>query len=63
LPHHLDVAMVLRNVGLVYQSKGEFQQALLYLKKALTIYRYSLSETHPNIIQIEQIIHRISSKS
>jgi tetratricopeptide (TPR) repeat protein len=54
--------MVLRNIGLVYQNKGEFQQALLYLKKALTIYRYSLSETHPNSIQIEQIIHRISLK-
>jgi tetratricopeptide (TPR) repeat protein len=61
-PDHLDVAMVLRNIGFVYQSKGEFQQALLYMKKALTIYRHSLSETHADIIQLEQIICRISSK-
>jgi tetratricopeptide (TPR) repeat protein len=60
--HHPDIAMVFRNIGLVYQDKGDFQQALLYVEKAATIYRHSLPVTHLDIIQIEQIIRKISSK-
>jgi hypothetical protein len=32
------------------------------MKKAATIYRHSLPSTHHDVIQIEQMIRRISSK-
>ncbi len=57
-----NIGLILRNIGLAYQGKSEFQQALSYLEKALKIYRHSLPSTHAHIIQIEQIIRRISSK-
>ncbi|CAF0831268.1 unnamed protein product [Adineta steineri] len=63
LPNHPDIAMILRNMGLVHRDKKNFQQALYYMKKAATMYRHLYPSTHHDLIQIEQIIQRISSKS
>jgi tetratricopeptide (TPR) repeat protein len=52
----------LNNVGLVYEDKGEYQQALGYYEKAAIIYRHALPSTHPNIIKTEQFIQRVLSK-
>jgi hypothetical protein len=46
----------------VYEDTGDFQQAMTYFERAATIYRHSLSPTHPTLIQIEKIIQRVSSK-
>jgi hypothetical protein len=54
--------MTLGNIGLIYEHKRDFQQALSYFHKAAKIYRHSLSSTHPNMIQIEESIKRVSSK-
>ncbi|CAF3606958.1 unnamed protein product [Rotaria socialis] len=62
LSHYPDVPMVLRNMGLVCQAKNQYQQALVYLKKAATVYRQSISATHPDIVQIEKTIRYVSSK-
>ncbi|CAF0984642.1 unnamed protein product [Rotaria sordida] len=62
LSHHPDIAMVLRNIGFVYQAKNELQQALFYMEKSAKIYHHLFPSTHPDVIQIEKIIHHISSK-
>jgi tetratricopeptide (TPR) repeat protein len=54
--------MTLENIGLVYEDKRDFEQALSYFEKAAKIYRHSLSSTHPNVIKIDQAIKRVSSK-
>jgi tetratricopeptide (TPR) repeat protein len=54
--------MTLENIGLIYEQKRDFEQALFYFDKAAKIYRYSLSSTHPYVIQIEESIKRVSSK-
>src|SRR5690606_17290196 len=38
-PNHPNIAMIFRNIGLVYQDKGDLQQALLHIEKAAIIYR------------------------
>ena len=57
-----NIGLILRNIGLVYQKKEEYEQAVSYLEKALQIYRQSFPSTHSEVIQIEQLIQRLSSK-
>ena len=61
-PHHPGIALILRNIGLVYQKKGEGEQALAYMKQAATLFRHSVPSTNPDLMQIEQIIHRMTAK-
>jgi len=44
------IASTLKNIGVIYEEKDDFQQALSYYKKAATIYRHSLPLTHPDVI-------------
>ena len=57
-----NIAMILRNIGLVYQKKEDWGQALSYLEKALLIYRQLFPVTYTEIVQIEQLLQRLSSK-
>lgn len=61
-PYHTDIALTLGNIGTVYEKKNDYQQALTYFRLALDIYRHSSLSTHPQIIQLEEAIKRISLK-
>ena len=54
--------MSYENIGVVYERKKEWKQALVYYQKAATIYRHSLPPQHPDVIRIENSIKRVSSK-
>ncbi|CAF2663494.1 unnamed protein product [Rotaria sp. Silwood2] len=60
---HPDIAMTFTNIGLIYESKTEWQQAVLYLEKAVNIYRHVLYPNHPILIKVEPLLARVSSKS
>ncbi|CAF3760284.1 unnamed protein product [Rotaria sp. Silwood1] len=60
---HPDIAMTFTNIGLIYESKTEWQQAVSYLEKAVNIYRHVLHPNHPILIEVEQLLARVSSKS
>jgi Tfp pilus assembly protein PilF len=61
-PQHPDIGTTVVNIGLVHEKKGDFQQALVYFKRAAEIYRHSLGSTHPDVIENDQRIKRVSSK-
>jgi tetratricopeptide (TPR) repeat protein len=61
-PQHPDIAMTLENMGNVYENKGELKEALSYFEKAAVIYRVALPSAHPYIINIKELIRRVSSK-
>ena len=50
-PNHPNIAASYNNLGLAYADKGEYEQAINYLKQALKIYEkaYEQSPNHPNI--------------
>jgi hypothetical protein len=50
------------NIGMVYEAKDDFQQALSYYDQAAIIFRYTLSTTHPNVIKVVEAIKRVSQK-
>ena len=50
LPHdHPDLATTNSNIGVVYQSIGEYSTALSYFKKTLEIQQQSLPRNHPHL--------------
>jgi tetratricopeptide (TPR) repeat protein len=59
---HLLISMTLENIGNIHYDKGDFDQGLLHYLKAAAIYRHLLPCTHPDVLQIEMVIRRISSK-
>jgi len=61
-PQHPEIAITLKNIGLVYENNGEFQQTLSYIEKAARIFRHLLPPTDSHIIKTEQNIKHISSK-
>lgn len=61
-PQHVSIASTFENMGYVYENRGAYLQALSYFEKAATIYRHALPATHPDVIQIEQSIQRVSLK-
>jgi tetratricopeptide (TPR) repeat protein len=59
---HSDIAMTLGNIGIVYEEKRKWKDALSYYKKAEAIYHQALDSTHPDVVNIEQSVQRMSSK-
>ena len=57
-----DVGMTLYNIGTVHEKKGDFNEAILYYKKAADIYRYTLPSIHPYNVQNEKNIQRVLSQ-
>jgi len=64
---HPNVADSYNNIGLVYDSQGDYSNALKYLHKALNIRKKVLGDNHPGTLKIfnaiESIIKDISSYS
>jgi tetratricopeptide (TPR) repeat protein len=58
---HPSIAMTLENMGLIYENKNDFQEALKYYEKASKIYEHTLLLTHTDVIQIKDNILRVSS--
>jgi tetratricopeptide (TPR) repeat protein len=54
--NHSSIAMTLENLGLIYENKNDFHQALEYYRKASEIYQ----ETHFDMKQIDENILRVS---
>eukprot|EP00669_Euglena_mutabilis_P007139 TRINITY_DN251_c0_g1_i1.p2 TRINITY_DN251_c0_g1~~TRINITY_DN251_c0_g1_i1.p2 ORF type:complete len:106 (+),score=11.68 TRINITY_DN251_c0_g1_i1:41-358(+) len=46
---HPDVATTLNSIGSVYESQGDYSQALEYHGKALRIRRTALGDDHPDV--------------
>ncbi|CAM4821668.1 unnamed protein product, partial [Rotaria magnacalcarata] len=59
---HPDIASTYRNMGLVYEDKDGFEQALIYMKKAQTIYEVALPLNHPNVAKIKNDVKRVEDK-
>ena len=49
---HPDIGMTYCNLGVAYLRKGEYMEAINYLKKALEITLKKLGDEHPNNISI-----------
>jgi tetratricopeptide (TPR) repeat protein len=47
--NHPDVATSYYNIAIVYNSKGDYDNALDYFNKALTIYKSALGDSHPDV--------------
>jgi hypothetical protein len=48
-------------MGLVHERQCEWKQSLEHYQKAAVIRRHSLPSHHPDVIQIEKDIVRVSS--
>jgi len=48
-PNHPDLAKSYNNIGLVYNSKGEYDKALEFYQKSLEINLISLPPNHPDL--------------
>ncbi|CAF4182471.1 unnamed protein product, partial [Rotaria sp. Silwood2] len=59
---HSSIAMTLENLGLVYESKENFQQALSYYEQVAKIHRKILPQAHPDVMRIDEALRRVSSK-
>jgi tetratricopeptide (TPR) repeat protein len=63
LPHdHSNIGHVLENIGETYEMMGDMDQSLLYYKRSGAIFRKTLLPTHPEVVQNDQNIRRISSR-
>lgn len=60
---HPHLADSYRNIGLVLEDTGQLNEALKNFQQSALIYRQLLTSQHPDIIEIEEDIRRISSKS
>ncbi|CAF4916992.1 unnamed protein product [Rotaria sp. Silwood2] len=60
-PEHPHVAMTLENMGLAHEDNDDLEQALVFYKKAASIFRHCLPLTHPRVIEIESDVQRILS--
>ncbi|CAF4389780.1 unnamed protein product, partial [Rotaria socialis] len=56
---HPDIAMTYLNMGVVYAYKNELEQALIYMKRAQTIYEVALPFNHPDIVKIKDDVNRV----
>ena len=59
---HLNIAMTLANIGFIYEKKNDFEQALSYYEKAAIIYHQLFTSIHPDVVEIEDRIHRVSTQ-
>ncbi|CAF3017412.1 unnamed protein product [Rotaria socialis] len=59
---HSDIAMAYRNMGPVYEYRDELEQALIYMKKAQTIYEVALPFNYPNVVNIKDDVKRVEDK-
>ena len=59
---HPDIASIYENMGVVYEDKGELEQALTCLKKASTIYQSALPKNHPDVMEIKEDVQRVKDK-
>ena len=61
-PTHANIASTLNNIATVYETLGENQDALKYLREALNIYNESLPKSHPSIQSTLKSIEAIEKK-
>ena len=59
---HIEVARAHRELGLDYEAINNYKQALEELDKAMVSAKYSISEKHPDHLQIEQDIERVKQQ-
>lgn len=60
-PLHQDIAKSFRSFGLLYEAKSRWERALSYYQKASHIYRQAMSIKHPDAIELQKDITRVSS--
>ena len=56
----LSIAMTLENMGLIYENKNDYQQALQCYRDAEKIYQQTLPITDSNVLQIREDISRVT---
>jgi hypothetical protein len=56
------VLSTIRNIGLVHETLGNLNQALTHFEKVASKRHQLLPSNHPDIIQIEGDIRRVSSQ-
>ncbi|CAF1263979.1 unnamed protein product [Adineta ricciae] len=59
---HIDIAVVLKNIGLLYEKKNDYQLSVTYLEKAKNIYINLALHEHPAKQKIDDSIVRVTSK-
>lgn len=59
---HKSLALILNNIGSVYETKTNFTLALDYYSRALKIYQLTVPATHPELILTENSIKRCKTK-
>ncbi|CAF2188245.1 unnamed protein product, partial [Rotaria magnacalcarata] len=59
---HRSIASTCKNMGLVYEDNVELEQALIYMKKAQTIYEVALQLNHPDVAKIKNDVKRVEDK-
>jgi len=57
---HLDIANSCNSIGVVHETLRKWKQALKYYQEASSICRHSLSPQHPDVIELERNIQRVS---
>ena len=62
LHQHPDTAMSYNNIGLVYNSQGDYDQALEYCQKALEIFEKALGAEHPYTKTVKENIELLKTK-
>ena len=61
LPYqHSENASTIANIGVVHEKKGDCRKALSFYEEAAIIYRHVLPPSHPDLLDIEQDIQRVS---
>jgi tetratricopeptide (TPR) repeat protein len=61
-PQHIKFASAYNNIGAIYDYQGKLDDALSYYREAAKIYNNIYPASHPNVIKIEENIHRICSR-
>ena len=54
-----NVARSYNNIGLVYDSQGDYAHALEYFQKALDIRRKVYGEGHPKVVKMKELINTV----
>jgi hypothetical protein len=52
--NHLDVAVILNNLGRIAKTQGELSEARAYFARALAIFRDHLGEGHPDTAMTQE---------
>lgn len=58
---HPAIATILKNIGIIYENRDEFDEAQRYFERSAIIRRLALPYRHPDRIQIENDLQRVRS--